>query len=78
VDVFVQRSEDNLTMAIEDDGIGAPEEALRTVAGRYQTLGILGMQERAAALGGRLEVGRRLPSGTRVSLALPLTGGAER
>ena len=73
VQVRLQRVAEELTVTVEDDGVGLPEEDLRSPdAG--QTLGILGMQERAGALGGRLEVTRRQPHGTRVLLWLPLPG----
>ena len=53
------------TLTIEDNGVG--------LSGDYeaQGWGILGMQERAAALGGTVEVTRRDPQGVRVSLWLP-------
>jgi signal transduction histidine kinase len=72
VDVEVQRTANGLVMTIEDDGVGLPNEALDGAAGGRRAFGILGMQERAEALGGRLEVTRREPSGTRVALWLPL------
>ena len=70
--VQVQRTATALVMTIEDDGIGLPDEALDCASGGRQAFGILGMQERAEALGGRLEVTRREPGGTRVALWLPL------
>ncbi len=60
-----------LTVTIEDDGIGLPEGRVPSYNGR-SALGILGMQERARALGGYLEVCSRTPRGTRVFLWLPL------
>ncbi len=60
-----------LTVTVEDDGIGLPDESLNRDNG-HQPIGILGMQERAGALGGRLEVTRRQSRGTRVVLWLPL------
>jgi len=72
VRVQVQRTQSRLAMTIEDDGVGLPEEMTGGMAGGQQALGILGMQERADALGGHLEVARRQPCGTRVALWLPL------
>ena len=72
--VRLQRTADGLSVTIEDDGIGMPDKNLSSPDGR-QALGILGMQERAGALGGRLHVARRHPQGTRVVLWLPLDGG---
>ncbi len=68
VDVRVQRTATALAMTIEDDGVGLPNETLGRAAGGRQAFGILGMQERAEALGGRLDVTRREPIGTRVTL----------
>jgi signal transduction histidine kinase len=59
-----------LTLTITDDGIGcgAPEPG---TAGR-PVLGIRGMRERAAAIGGRLELTSRLGQGTTVRATLPV------
>ena len=76
VDVALQQTASGLTMTIDDDGVGLPDEGPAGPPGRPGALGILGMQERADALGGRLEVTRRSPRGTRVRLSLPLDGGA--
>jgi signal transduction histidine kinase len=75
VHVQVGRAATGLVMTIDDDGVGLPDEALDDASGGRRAFGILGMQERAEALGGRLEVTRREPGGTRVSLLLPLDGG---
>jgi signal transduction histidine kinase len=75
VRIQVQRAATGLVMTIEDDGIGLPDEALDCASGGPQAFGILGMQERAEALGGRLDVTRREPNGARVALWLPLDGG---
>jgi signal transduction histidine kinase len=75
--VYVQlrRTADRLTMTVEDDGIGLPDEVSHAPNGG-QALGILGMQERADTLGGGLEVARCQPCGTRVELWLPLNRNA--
>ena len=71
VHVQVERTAGSLVMTIEDDGVGLPDEAPGGAAGERQAFGILGMQERAEALGGRVDVARREPRGTRVALWLP-------
>lgn len=71
--VRLQHTTDELRVIVEDDGVGMPAQALHNADG-HQPLGILGMQERADALGGRLEVTRRQSRGTRVTLCLPLNG----
>ncbi|MFQ5340118.1 MAG: histidine kinase [Anaerolineae bacterium] len=71
VHVRLQQTADGLTVTVDDDGTGLPKEILNNRDER-QPLGILGMQERAGALGGRLEVIAREPHGTRVHLWLPV------
>ncbi len=71
VRVQLQRTSDELIVTVEDDGVGLPDERFYNPDGR-QALGILGMQERADALGGRLEVARRQSGGTSVTLRLPV------
>jgi signal transduction histidine kinase len=58
-----------VTLEVRDDGCGITEAA----ATGPTSLGILGMRERAAALGGVLEVAPRSGSGTRVTAWFPHT-----
>jgi signal transduction histidine kinase len=57
-----------LTLEIQDDGRGIPIPALVDP----RSLGLLGMRERAIALGGEVSVAPVQPHGTRVFLRLPL------
>jgi signal transduction histidine kinase len=59
--------DDRLLLEIEDDGVGGG-------AASTPSFGILGMRERAAALGGELDVGSRPGGGFRVRATLPLRG----
>jgi len=59
-----------LTIEVEDDGAGLPDQP--PVPG----LGIVGMRERVASLGGRLSAGPRGAGGFRVWAELPLGGPA--
>jgi signal transduction histidine kinase len=68
VGVTLQIEPDWLSLDVEDDGRGITEEELR---GGY-SLGLLGMRERAIALGGTVTIGPGAPSGTFVTLHLPL------
>jgi signal transduction histidine kinase len=77
VNVLVRRTAGALCMAIEDDGVGLPPDDASSGAGGRQAFGILGMQERAAALCGTVEVSTRQPQGTAVRLWLPLEGDRE-
>jgi signal transduction histidine kinase len=59
------RADPQLRLVIDDNGIGFDPESL--VHGD----GIVGMRERAEALGGELRIGSRRGEGTRISLVLP-------
>jgi len=61
-----------VTLEVRDDGCGITEAA----ATGPTSLGILGMRERAAALGGVLEVAPRSGGGTRVTAWFPHTPSA--
>jgi signal transduction histidine kinase len=61
--------EDHLVVQVDDDGHGAAA-GWPPVGGT----GLLGMRERVAALGGRLEAGPRPSGGFRVLATLPLDG----
>ena len=62
-----------LRVLIEDDGVGIRDD-WRNGANGHRPLGLLGMQERAALLGGVLTIEPRAPRGTRVLLRVPLDG----
>jgi signal transduction histidine kinase len=68
--VLACRRGPTLTLVVEDDGTGFHPSA--GVGNR--SAGILGMRERAAALGGRLDLETSLGHGTTVRLVLPCEG----
>jgi two-component system sensor histidine kinase UhpB len=57
-----------MTMQISDDGIGIPEGAAEKPA----LFGLLGIRERFASRGGRMAVRTVAPTGTRISVSLPM------
>lgn len=59
--------DDNLRVSIKDNGIGMPESALR----KDNSLGIIGMNERARMLGGNLDIGTPPDGGTEVIVTVP-------
>jgi PAS domain S-box-containing protein len=62
------RAEDqHVILVIEDNGRGIPPEALA----HKKSLGLLGMRERAAVLGGEVAVAPLQPKGTGVTVRLP-------
>lgn len=58
---------DRVTITVADDGVGAP-----VVPDRPPGYGLIGMRERATAVGGRLSAGKRPEGGFLVSAELPL------
>ncbi|MDD4004555.1 MAG: PAS domain S-box protein [Elusimicrobiaceae bacterium] len=59
-----------LILAVEDNGRGIAEETLNS----RKSLGILGMRERAVALGGELKIVTGQNKGTRICAHIPLGG----
>lgn len=66
VKLFSDESE--MTICVEDDGIGADQDALRGAG----SLGVDGLRKQARALGGRLVFGASPRGGLRVVMRLPL------
>lgn len=61
-----------LAIEVEDDGIGFDPEEMRQPRESGQGLGLLGMRERLALLGGTCSVESQQGQGTRVLIRLPL------
>jgi signal transduction histidine kinase len=73
VDVRVAQTATDLIVEVTDDGVGfPPNEPPRSPS----QLGVLGMKERAASLGGELLIESAPDRGTAVRLRLPLTTSA--
>jgi len=72
--VLVRLARDHtvLLLTVKDDGTGFDVERLRKRAPRVATLGLISMQERAHAAGGRVEIESVPASGTEVRFSLPL------
>jgi PAS domain S-box-containing protein len=66
--VRLHRSNDQLELQVEDDGVGIDP----AVAVSGDSLGLLGMRERAAGVGGTVTVGPSSDGGTVVSVRVPL------
>jgi len=73
VRVALRVDADALTLDVSDDGRGITREELRGA----HSLGLLGLRERALALGGEVAVTRNTSTGTTVALRLPMRNGAE-
>jgi signal transduction histidine kinase len=74
VRVLVAQVKGELLVEIQDDGLGIPVEKLTDSA----SLGLLGMRERAASLGGQIEIAGRPGKGTTVMLRLPRSEQADK
>lgn len=61
-----------LTIEVEDDGVGFDPDEMRQPRESGQGLGLLGMRERLALLGGTLNVESQPGNGTRVVIHVPL------
>ena len=71
VDVTLKVDDTSLLLTIADDGRGIPDDELRAT----DSLGLLGMRERARLLGGETTVRRGTRKGTVIEVALPLPQG---
>lgn len=72
------RTPATLEMVVRDDGTGFDPAALRKRAPRAATLGLLGMQERAHAAGGEVQVHSKVSRGTEVRFSVPVDNGVPK
>ncbi len=72
LNVTLVYAEDALHLQIEDDGRGFDPAALAAAGALYRSSGLLGMQERAAALGGECTITSAPGRGTRIHVRIPL------
>ena len=68
VTVTLSQEDQHLVLTVADNGRGIPPEALTS----NNSLGLIGMRERAGLLGGTVDVRPELPRGTRVTVSIPL------
>jgi signal transduction histidine kinase len=76
VSVILEHRRDHLLAIVEDDGCGFDPEAVRRSASAGQRLGLFGMQERAALVGGTVQIESSPGQGTTVFVRVPLPGRA--
>lgn len=72
VDVNLDVEEDQIRLRIADDGRGFDPGSINPSHGRH--LGLISMRERAAELGGRLEVRSQPGQGTEIMMTVPNNG----
>ena len=68
VSVLLEREAGEAVLHVEDDGKGISDTVLDAVS----SLGLVGMRERAGALGGRVIIEPRAEGGTTVELRMPV------
>jgi signal transduction histidine kinase len=67
VEIALEESEGEIKMTVEDNGKGISGEEIHSA----NSLGLIGMRERAYSLGGRLDIERSEEGGTRLTVVLP-------
>jgi signal transduction histidine kinase len=70
VELYIENR--RLTLKVEDDGIGFDAAGWFSSPAERQSLGLVGMRERAELLGGQLEVNSKPGRGTKIWVQLPL------
>ncbi|MDD5367937.1 MAG: PAS domain-containing protein [Anaerolineaceae bacterium] len=72
IHIRLEKSPTQVTLVIEDDGVGftIPRDWVELARGGH--LGLVGLRERAEAIGGRVEIATTPRHGTRVTVVVPL------
>jgi signal transduction histidine kinase len=72
VSVILERRRDQVVVVVEDDGQGFNVEAIVCESGKEHGLGLLGMQERVALVGGTLGIESRVGGGATIVARIPV------
>ena len=72
VSVQLERSWDRMFLTVMDDGVGFDLDSMRKNTVAASALGLRGMEERALAVGGHIEIDSGSGRGTRVRASFPL------
>ena len=75
VSVVLQRSPGQMSAVVEDDGRGFDADRAPAASAAERRLGLLGMRERVALIGGTLTVESGVGRGTTVIARIPLSAG---
>jgi signal transduction histidine kinase len=73
VSIRLSCSSSHISLVINDNGRGITEEEIK----RYGSLGLLGMKERIAILGGTLDVAGKPGEGTALAIQIPLGASSQ-
>lgn len=71
VGIILERQKHHVSAIVEDNGCGFDVDALEATPSAERRMGLLGMQERAALVGGTLHIESALDLGTTVYLRIP-------
>ena len=63
-----------IIFTISDDGVGIPDNVLRSVAVTKNHIGLYGLQERARLFGGTLKITSKTGEGTKINVRIPFKG----
>lgn len=74
IEVYLGIADGLLTLRVGDDGVGIPESRILD----RESLGLVGMRERARHFGGGVEIRGSPGSGTMVSVSIPLGGSGKQ
>ncbi len=72
VNVLLERRDGHAVLVVEDDGRGFDVDGVRGAGNPAEKLGLLGMEERAALVGGTLTIESRPGTGTAVFVEVPV------
>ena len=68
VEIALQTSNSQLILKVKDDGVGIAKDKIMST----DSIGLFGMDERAGAFGGHVNINKVKEGGTRVRLVMPL------
>lgn len=71
VSIILEKRENRVLVIVEDDGVGFDVEALLKIPATNRRLGLLGMEERVALVGGSVSIESTLGVGTTVLAHIP-------
>ncbi len=73
IDLTLRRHDEELTLILQDDGVGFDVPSARQRAQGGESIGLLGMEERVRLAGGKLVIVSAAGQGTRLQLCFSLT-----
>ena len=77
VNIVLESRRNQIVLVIEDDGKGFDPDHLKINPDTGRGLGLIGMRERAAIIGGKVEIESAPGNGTTIFVRIPETGGRD-